>query len=167
MTQVSPGGPPPLGSLSVPVGERAWAVSRWRTPTARRYLFGYTLLAPAVLYVALLVGVPFVFSLYLAMSDAAVGAPVARFIGLENFASALENAVFYTAVRNTLVFTVGAGILKGLSSPATLQGAQDRPRAHRHPVHAADRGQRAGVEMDVRFAVQRHQLGAESAVADR
>jgi multiple sugar transport system permease protein len=62
----------------------------------------------------LLVGVPFVFSLYLAMSDASVGAPVARFIGLENFASALENAVFYTAVRNTLVFTVGAGILKGL-----------------------------------------------------
>jgi multiple sugar transport system permease protein len=72
------------------------------------------LLAPAVLYVALLVGVPFVFSLYLAMSDASVGAPVARFIGLENFSSALENAVFYTALRNTLVFTVGAGILKGL-----------------------------------------------------
>ena len=114
MTQISPGGPPPPGSLSVSVGERAWGVSRWRTPTARRYLFGYVLLAPAVLYVALLVGVPFVFSLYLAMSDASVGAPVARFIGLENFSSALENAVFYTALRNTLVFTVGAGILKGL-----------------------------------------------------
>src|SRR5258705_9607681 len=118
MTQGSPGGPPPPGSLPVPVGVRAWEVSWWRTPTARRYLFGYVLLAPAVLYVALLVGVPFVFSLYLAMSDAAVGAPVARFIGLDNFASALENAVFYTAVRNTLVFTVGAGILKGLLGPA-------------------------------------------------
>jgi len=114
MTQVSPGGPPPPGSLSVPVGARAWGGAWWRTPTSRRYLFGYVLLAPAVLYVLLLVGVPFVFSLYLAMSDASVGAPVARFIGLENFASALENAVFYTAVRNTLVFTVGAGILKGL-----------------------------------------------------
>jgi multiple sugar transport system permease protein len=114
MTQVSPGGPLPPGSLSVAVGARAWGGAWWRTPTARRYLFGYTLLAPAVLYVALLVGVPFVFSLYLAMSDASVGAPVARFIGLENFSSALENAVFYTALRNTLVFTVGAGILKGL-----------------------------------------------------
>jgi multiple sugar transport system permease protein len=114
MTQVSPGGPPPPGSLSVPVGARAWGGAWWRTPTSRRYLFGYVLLAPAVLYVVLLVGVPFVFSLYLAMSDASVGAPVARFIGLENFASARENAVFYTAVRNTLVFTVGAGILKGL-----------------------------------------------------
>ena len=86
----------------------------WRTPTARRYLFGYTLLAPAVLYVALLVGLPFLFSLYLAMSDASVGAPVARFIGIENFVSALENATFYVALRNTVVFTVGAGILKGL-----------------------------------------------------
>jgi ABC-type sugar transport system permease subunit len=114
MTQVSPGGPSPPGSLSIPVGARAWGGGWWRTPTARRYLFGYVLLAPAVLYVALLVGVPFLFSLYLAMSDASVGAPVARFVGLENFASALENAVFYTAVRNTLVFTIGAGILKGL-----------------------------------------------------
>jgi multiple sugar transport system permease protein len=72
------------------------------------------MLAPAVLYVGLLVGLPFLFSLYLAMSDASVSSPVARFVGLENFASALENATFYTALRNTVVFTVGAGILKGL-----------------------------------------------------
>src|SRR6266446_4241873 len=78
MTQVSPGGPPPPGSLPVAVGARAWEVSWWRTPTARRYLFGYVLLAPAVLYVGLLVGVPFVFSLYLAMSDAAVGARILK-----------------------------------------------------------------------------------------
>src|SRR5947207_9517512 len=114
MTQASPGGPPPPGSLSVALGGRARGMSWWRTPTVRRYLFGYTLLAPAVLYVGLLVGLPFLFSLYLAMSDASVGSPVARFIGIENFKSALENAVFYTAVRNTVVFTVGAGILKGL-----------------------------------------------------
>src|SRR4030081_132777 len=118
MPQAPPGGPSPPGSLPVAVGARSWEVSWWRAPTARRYLFGYVLLAPAVLYVALLVGVPFVFSLYLAMSDASVGAPVARFIGLENFKSALENAVFYTAVRNTLVFTIGAGILKGLLGTA-------------------------------------------------
>ena len=64
MTQASPGGPPPPGSLSVALGGRARGMPWWRTPTARRYLFGYTLLAPAVLYVGLLVGVPFLFSLY-------------------------------------------------------------------------------------------------------
>jgi multiple sugar transport system permease protein len=86
----------------------------WRTPVARRYLFGYTLLSPAVLYVGLLVGVPFVFSLYLAMSDASVGDPVAKFVGLENFRSALQNQTFYVALRNTLLFTASAGVLKGL-----------------------------------------------------
>src|SRR5260370_35656302 len=114
VAQVSVGGSARVGALRVAVGARTWEVSWWRPPTARRYLFGYVLLAPAVLYVALLVGVPFVFSLYLAMSDAAVGAPVARFIGLANFASALENAAFYTALRNALGFTIAAGILKGL-----------------------------------------------------
>jgi multiple sugar transport system permease protein len=103
-----------MAQVSVVVGRRAGALPWWRMPTARRYLFGYTLLAPAVLYVGLLVGVPFVFSLYLSMSDASVGNPVARFVGLENFKAALENATFYTALKNTLVFTIGAGILKGL-----------------------------------------------------
>jgi multiple sugar transport system permease protein len=115
MADLSAGGSTSPGtSLSVPVGGRVRGLSWWRTPTARRYLFGYTLLAPAVLYVSLLVGIPFLFSLYLAMSDAAVGDPVARFVGIANFQAALENATFYTALRNTLVFTLGAGIMKGL-----------------------------------------------------
>ncbi|MBI3455558.1 MAG: sugar ABC transporter permease [Candidatus Rokubacteria bacterium] len=92
------------------VGVRAW----WRTPTARRLGFGYTLLAPAVLYVGLLVGAPFLFSLYLALSDATVGDPVAAFVGLENFRAAFENATFYIALRNSVVFTVVAFIFKGL-----------------------------------------------------
>src|SRR5436190_680228 len=44
----SGGGRSPGASLSVPVGGRAKALPWWRTPSVRRYLFGYTLLAPAV-----------------------------------------------------------------------------------------------------------------------
>src|SRR5215510_16353955 len=111
MADLSAGGSASPGtSLSVPVGGRVRGLPWWRTPTARRYLFGYTLLAPAVLYVGLLVGAPFVFSLYLAMSDASVGDPVAQFVGIENFRAALESSAFYVALRNTLVFTIGAGI---------------------------------------------------------
>jgi multiple sugar transport system permease protein len=113
MTQPAAGGTSP-GAYSVAVRGRVRASAWWRTPTARRYVFGYTLLAPAVLYVGLLVGVPFVFSLYLSMSDATVGDPVARFVGIDNFRAAVENSTFYVALRNTIVFTVGAGILKGL-----------------------------------------------------
>jgi len=115
MSKVVGGGRPEQGaSIPIPIGGSVGLLPWWRTPTARRYLFGYVLLSPAILYVGLLVGVPFLFSLYLAMSDASVGDPVARFVGLENFKAALENATFYVAVRNTLVFTVGAGLLKGL-----------------------------------------------------
>jgi len=115
MSQLTAGRHPSSGPpMAVAVGGRVGATRWWRTPTARRYAFGYTLLAPAVLYVTLLVGVPFLFSLYLALSDASVGSPVAQFVGLENFKAALETSVFWVAVRNTLIFTLGAGILKGL-----------------------------------------------------
>ncbi len=90
----------------------------WRGPTARRYVFGYSLLAPAVLYVFLLVGVPFLFSLYLALSDATVGTPVARFVGLANFSAALESTQFSVAFRNTIVITVVAAVLKGILGTA-------------------------------------------------
>src|SRR6266508_6032112 len=106
MTELSAGGGVPPGtSLSAGGGGRVGVWAWPRPPPARRYFFGYTLLAPAVLYVGLLVGVPFCFSLYLALSDATVGDPVARFVGLENFKSALESATFYIALRYTLVFT--------------------------------------------------------------
>ncbi len=108
-----PGAPTP-GTCPVAVGERVGVRFRWRAPAARRCLLGYALLAPAVLYVGALVGVPFLFSLYLAMSDATVGDPVAGFVGLENFRAALESTTFHVALRNTVVFTVGAGVLKGL-----------------------------------------------------
>jgi multiple sugar transport system permease protein len=114
MAETTGGSSSPGTSLAVAVGGRARVLPWWRTPTARRYVFGYTLLAPAVLYVGLLVGVPFVFSLYLSLSDATVGNPLARFVGTANFTAALENSVFWTAVRNTFVFTIGAGIMKGL-----------------------------------------------------
>jgi len=100
--------------LAVTVRGRVGVLPWWRTPTARRYVFGYTLLAPAILYVGLLVGAPFIFSLYLAMSDATVGDPIATFVGLENFQAALQMGIFWVALRNTLVFTIGAGIMKGL-----------------------------------------------------
>src|ERR1700675_4269901 len=98
--------PPAVRRSSVP----AW----WRTNTSRRLACGYLLLAPAALYVALLVGIPFLFSLYLAVSDANVGDPVARFVGLDNFRAAWEMDTFRDALRNSIVFLVVAAIFKSL-----------------------------------------------------
>ena len=73
-------------SVAVQPRARGWL----RSQNARRMSFGYLLLAPAVVYVVLLVGAPFLFSLWLAVSDANVGEPVANFVGLENFRAAWE-----------------------------------------------------------------------------
>jgi multiple sugar transport system permease protein len=91
---------------------RSAAGRRWLSHSGQRLAFGYTLLAPAALYVLLLVGAPFLFSLYLAVSDANVGDPVARFIGLDNFRAALEMEVFWVSLRNSVVFLVVAAVLK-------------------------------------------------------
>ena len=112
----SSGGPDAAGAraAAISVASRARPSGWLRSQTSRRLGFGYLLLAPAVLYVLLLVGAPFLFSIYLALSDANVGDPVASFVGLENFRAALESDVFYTALRNSIVFTVVAAIFKGL-----------------------------------------------------
>lgn len=87
----------------------------WRGAfTRQRYLFGYSLLAGAVLYMVVLVGAPFFFSLYLSLSDASVGTPVARYVGLANYFALFEDGVFRLALRNTIVFTAISGIFKGL-----------------------------------------------------
>ena len=109
------GGPEPTAraavvSLPVATARRAW----WRSYGAQRKMFGYTLLAPAALYVLLLVGAPFLFSLWLALSDATVGDPVARFVGLENFRAAWEMDTFWIAFRNSVIFFVVAAIFKSL-----------------------------------------------------
>src|SRR5215510_2095996 len=112
----SSGGPDATSAraAAISVASRARSSGWLRSQSSRRLGFGYLLLAPAVLYVLLLVAGPFVFSLYLALSDANVGDPVASFVGLENFRAALETDVFYIALRNSILFTAGAAILKGL-----------------------------------------------------
>jgi multiple sugar transport system permease protein len=85
-----------------------------RSQSARRLSFGYALLAPAALYVSLLVAVAFLFSLYLALSDASVGEQMASFVGLENFRAALEMDTFWIALRNSIAFFVMAAILKSI-----------------------------------------------------
>ncbi|MGH7389393.1 MAG: carbohydrate ABC transporter permease [Candidatus Rokuibacteriota bacterium] len=101
-------------AAAVGVASRRGASAWWRTHSARRLAFGYMLLAPASLYVLLLVGAPFLYSIYLAMSDASVADTSSSFVGLENFGFALESETFRLALWNSLVFTVVAAVFKGL-----------------------------------------------------
>jgi len=116
MTSTSQAGDPNAKSVRVAVTLAAIprAGGWFHSQSVRRLSFGYALLAPAALYVSLLVAVPFLFSLYLAVSDASVGEQVAGFVGLENFKAALEMDTFWIALRNSVVFFVVAAIFKSL-----------------------------------------------------
>jgi multiple sugar transport system permease protein len=89
---------------------------RWPPPALERpEILGPILVAPAILYIVLMVGYPFLLALYLAMSDANVATVgLGNFVGLDNFISLFSAPQFLTALRNTIVFTAVSAIFKGL-----------------------------------------------------
>lgn len=64
------------------------------------------MLGPAIVYIILLVGFPFVLSLYYSVSDVTVGSSAVHFAGLENFRRILNNPTFWIALSNTVLFTI-------------------------------------------------------------
>jgi len=64
------------------------------------------MIAPAILYIVAMIGVPFVLAILYSLSDATTGNPHLHLVGLRNFAAALSDPVFRIALRNTFVFTL-------------------------------------------------------------
>ena len=75
-----------------------------------RRLMGFAFLAPAVVYIVLLIGVPFVTAFAYSLSDATVGNTSFRYAGLCNFRTVLNARDFHAALRNTVVFTLVAQV---------------------------------------------------------
>ena len=69
------------------------------------------MLAPAILYILLLVGFPFFLSLFYSVSNATVGSTNISFTGLENFQRVIESDTFWLALKNTIVFTIISQLL--------------------------------------------------------
>jgi multiple sugar transport system permease protein len=73
---------------------------------------GALMFLPAVAYIVLLIGVPFVLAVMYAFSDARIGSGAdLHFVGLDNFRSILQSPSFRAALRNSIVFTVVAQII--------------------------------------------------------
>ncbi|MGH2404716.1 MAG: carbohydrate ABC transporter permease [bacterium] len=69
------------------------------------------MLAPAVLYIVLLVAGPLLFALYLSVSNATTGSPTLQFVGPANFLRAMQSPIFRSALTNTFFFTITAQVL--------------------------------------------------------
>ena len=85
--------------------------SRFRFIMDRREVLGSVLVAPAVLYVLLLVGLPFLLALYYSVSAYSIYNPSWRFVGLANFAQIMRNPEFLHSLGNTFLFTFGSQAL--------------------------------------------------------
>ena len=106
---------PHLGTLAIPSGQRrAAAHHRLLARFEGERVLGYALLLPAIIYIALLIGYPFVLAVWIALTNQTVGSANPKFVGFDNFAWAWENSIFQTALRNTLLLTFGTELVKML-----------------------------------------------------
>ena len=85
--------------------------SRLRFIFDRRDVLGAVFVAPAILYVLLLVGLPFLMAVYYAVSAYTIYNPSWRFVGLANFEQVVQNPVFIQTLWNTFLFTFGSQFL--------------------------------------------------------
>src|SRR6516162_8407061 len=85
--------------------------SHFRFILDRRDVLGSLLVASAILYVLLLVGVPFLMAVYYSLSAYTIYDPSWSFVGLSNFVDILENPVFMQTLKNTFIFTFGSQAL--------------------------------------------------------
>lgn len=69
------------------------------------------LLAPATLYILLLVAVPFCLAVYYALSAYTIYNPSYHFVGLRNFIQVAHDSIFQQTLVNTFIFTFSSLIL--------------------------------------------------------
>jgi len=84
---------------------------RFRAWMGRDALQGYLMLAPAVLWLVLLLGYPFVLAIWLSLTNKTVGNP-GTFVGLNNFINQWNSEIFRRAFANTFILTGVTTVIK-------------------------------------------------------
>ena len=72
---------------------------------------GPVMFMPAILYIVVLVGVPFAMAFVYSVGDVKVGSEGYHFVGLHNFTSVLQSPTFRRALMDSFIFTVSSQIL--------------------------------------------------------
>ena len=85
--------------------------TRLRMWLSRSSTQGYLLVAPAFIWLLILLGYPLVLSIWIAFTNKTVG-QVGEFVGLDNFTRQWGSEIFRRAFLNTLVYTAIATVFK-------------------------------------------------------
>jgi len=72
---------------------------------------GYLMVAPAVLWLVVLLAYPFVLAIWLGFTDKKVGTP-GTFNGIQNFVILWQSGIFRTAFFNTIYITAVTTVIK-------------------------------------------------------
>jgi len=97
------------------------STTRRRSFADREDILGAAMLAPALAYVILLVGVPFVLAIVLSFSTATAGSLSFGWAGFSNYAAILGDPIFRRALGNTAIVTIGSQVLVVVLATAAAQ----------------------------------------------
>lgn len=75
-------------------------LSKYRSSARRMFL------APLTAILLALTVVPFVYNIYISLTDKAAANPTTRFIWFDNYVSLLQDSLFWSSIRITIMFTV-------------------------------------------------------------
>jgi multiple sugar transport system permease protein len=103
-------GASPATALETPA-HRPLGLGRLAAFVERESVFSWLMLTPPLLFLLALLGYPFFYGVYLSFFHREV-AQSASFVGLGNFVKLSNDPIFWQAVRNTLLFTAVATVLK-------------------------------------------------------
>jgi multiple sugar transport system permease protein len=97
--------------MAVIAGESGRA--RFRYLLDRAEVLGPVFMAPAILYMVALLGLPFLLAIYFSLTDITINNIQVgfSFVGLENFIELFRDRIFRQALRNTLIFAIASQFL--------------------------------------------------------
>ena len=85
--------------------------SRFQFILDRPAILGPLFVSPAILYVLVLVGVPFLLAIYYSLSAYTIYSQSYKFVGLSNFIQIFQSDIFRTTLVNTFIFTIGSQVI--------------------------------------------------------
>lgn len=87
------------------------------------------LIAPAVIYLILIMGLPLIWAVYTSLTDKVIGAAQVNFVGLSNYIEIIKDPVFQKSLLNTFIFAFFAvmgkvilGMIMALAMNQSVRG---------------------------------------------
>ena len=100
-----------LGTAAPAPPRRQGSLQALSVALDREEVLGYVLVAPVVLILLVLVAYPFFYAIQLSLTNRTIGNP-GQFVGLDTILGLWQNGIYRQTLRNTLIFTAGATVLK-------------------------------------------------------